>query len=118
MKTSTTHSKHSRPKLARFGKVASTAAFGLLIGAFTVGSVHADGNHGDHDRGRGHAERHEYRGRDYDRGPTIVYNEPDYYYAPAPDYYEEPDPYAYYYQPAPEYYPPQPSEGVHLFFGF
>lgn len=118
MGTSTTHNQHSL-RLARFSKIASAAAFGLLIGAFTVGSVHADGNHGDHDRGRGHVERHEYRGRGYGRGPTVVYNEPDYYYTPAPDYYEEPDPYAYDYQPTPEYdYPPQPSEGIHLFFGF
>jgi hypothetical protein len=120
MKTSTTHSKHPRPLLARFGKIAAASAFVLLIGAFAIGPVQADEHHGgDHDRGRGHQERHEYRGHGYYRGPDIVYSAPDYYYAPAPDYYAEPDPYDYgYYPPERRYYPPQPSEGIHLFFGF
>jgi len=117
MKTSTTHGKHTRARLVRFGKIVSAAAFGLLVGAFTIGSVQADEHHGDHDRGRGHEERSERHGRGWDRGPAYVYNEPDYYYAPAPDYYAAPEPYDYYYQPAPGYYPPPPSEGIHLFFG-
>jgi hypothetical protein len=119
METSTTHSKHSGPKSARFRKIAVAVTFGVVIGAFAVGSLHADEHHGDHDRGRGHEERREFRGHDYDRGPTIVYSEPDYYYAPAPDYYEAPEPdYYYYYAQPPDYYPPPPSEGIHLFFGF
>ena len=114
MKTSTTHRRHSRPVLAR---IVSAAAFGLLIGAFTVGSVRADDHHG-HDRGRGHeSDEHEYRGRDYYPERDYVYNEPDYYYAPQPDYYAAPDPYDYYYQPGPQYYPPTLSDGINLFFG-
>jgi hypothetical protein len=120
MKNSTTHRNHSRAKFARFGKIVSAAAFGLLIGAFAIGPVQADGHHGgDHgDRGRGHEERHEYRGRGYDRGPDYAYGNPDYYYAPAPDYYYQPDPYEYgYYPPGPRYYAPGPSEGIRQFFG-
>ena len=110
METSTTHRNKSRAKSARFGKIVSAAAFGLLIGAFAVGSAqakhHDDGDHGD--RGRGHEERHEYHGRGYYRGPDYAYGNPDYYYAPAPDYYYQPDPYDYdygNYPQGPGYYP-------------
>jgi hypothetical protein len=119
MKTSTNSSNHSRPAFARFGKIVSAAAFGLLIGAFAVGPAQAK-DHGDHDRGRGHEERHEYRGRGYYRGPDYAYGYPNYYYAPAPNYYYEPEPYNYdygYYPPEPGYYP-GPSEGILQFFGF
>ena len=115
------HRNHSRPALARFAKIVSAAAFGLLIGVFAIGSVHADDeHHGGHDRGRGHeerGERHEYRGRGYYAGPNYAYRDyPDYYYAPAPNYYYEPDPYDYgYYPPEPGYY--GPSEGIRQFFG-
>lgn len=125
METSTTHNNHSRPVLSRFGRIVSAAAFALLIGAFAVGTAPADdhGHHGgDHggDRGHGHDEGHrEYHGgRGYNRGPDVVYGNPDYYYEPAPDYYYQPDPYDYgYYPPEPGYYPPGPSEGIREFFG-
>jgi hypothetical protein len=119
------HRNHSRPAFARFGKTISAAAFGLLIGAFAIGSVHADNDHhgkhgGGHDRG--HEERHEYRGRGYYAGPNYAYGNryyrdyPDYYYAPEPNYYNEPDPYDYgYYPPEQGYY--GPSEGIRQFFG-
>jgi hypothetical protein len=113
MKTST-HSKHRRIAPARFGKVVSAAAFGLLIGAFAVGSAQAARHDEGHYRG-GHEVRHDYHGRGYHPGPAVVYSGPDYYYAPAPDYYDEPDPY-YYGDYPPGYYPP-PSPGINLFFG-
>ena len=78
METSITHSKHSRPVFARFGKIVSAGAFALLIGAFAIGTARADehGHHGgDHggDRGHGHDEGyHEYHGgRGYYRGPDV-----------------------------------------------
>jgi hypothetical protein len=110
------HSNRSRP---RFARIVSATAFGILIGAFAIGPVNADEHHGGHGRGRGHEERHEYRGRGYERGPDIVYGNPDYYYAPGPDYYYQPDPYSYgYYPPEPGYYyPPERPEGFNLFFG-
>src|SRR5260370_41026040 len=120
MKT-TEQRNHSRPAFARFGKIVSAAAFGFLIGAFAIGAVQADGHHGDHDRGRGHEERHEYYGGGY-RGPDVVYGNPypDYYYAPGPDYYDAPEPYDYGYYPPPQpgYYPPEQSEGIRLFYVF
>ncbi len=122
MKISTTH--NSRAKFARLGKIVSAAAFGLLIGAFTIGPALADEHHhgDDHDRGRGHGERYEhaYRGRGYYRGPDYAYGNPDYYYAPAPDYYYQPEPYDYGYYgpgPGPGYYDDRPSEGILQFFG-
>jgi hypothetical protein len=112
MKTSTTHSKHR----AGLSKVVSAAAFGLLIGAFAIGSAQAAHHDNGHDRG-GHEEHHDYHGgRGYHRGPDVVYSGPDYYYAPAPDYYDEPDPY-YYGDYPPGYYPPEQSPGINLFFG-
>lgn len=120
METSTTHRNKSRAKSARLGKIVSGAAFGLLLGAFAIGSAqaahHGDGDRGGHGRG-GHEEHHEYRGRGYYRGPDYAYGNPGYYYAPPPDYYYEPEPYDYgYYPPEPEYYP-GPSEGIAQFFG-
>ncbi len=113
METSTTHSKHSRPAFARFGRIVSAGAFALLIGAFAIGTRECGRawaswrrHHGDH--GRGHDEgHHEYHGgRGYYRGPDVVYGNPDYYYEPAPDYYYQPEPYDYgYYPPPPGYYP-------------
>jgi hypothetical protein len=122
MKTSISNSSHSRPAFARFSKIVSVAAFGLLIGAFAIGPVQARDHDGDHDRGRGHEERHEneYRGRGDYRGPDYAYGYPDYYYAPAPNYYYEPEPYDYgYYPPGPGYgyYDERPSEGILQFFG-
>ena len=69
--------------------------------------------------GGGHEERHEnHGGRGYNRGPDVVYGNPDYYYEPAPDYYYQPEPYDYgYYPPSRGYYPPGPSEGIREFFG-
>ena len=75
MKTSTSNRKNSRHAFARLGKIASAAAFGLLIGAFAIGTVHADDHHRDHDRGRGH-EEHEYHGRGYYRGPITLTETP------------------------------------------
>ena len=119
MKTSTSNRKNSRHAFARLGKIASAAAFGLLIGAFAIGTVHADDHHGDHDRGHwGH--EHAYRGRGYYRGPDYAYGNPDYYYAPAPDYYYQPEPYNYGYYPPGSgygYYDGRPSEGILQFFG-
>jgi hypothetical protein len=123
METSITHSKRSRPAFARFGRIVSAGAFALLIGAFAIGTARADGHghhggdHGDH--GRGHDEgHHEYHGdRGYNRGPDVVYGNPDYYYEPAPDYYYQPEPYDYGYYPPPQGYYPGPSEGIRDFFG-
>lgn len=118
METSNTHSKHSRPVFARFGKIVSAAAFAAAIGAFAIGTARADEHRGGGDHGRGHAEHHEDHGRGYHRGPDVVYGNPDYYYAPAPGYYNEPDPYDYRYYPTePGYNPPAPSDGINLFFG-
>jgi len=119
MDNSSTHSTHSRPIVARFGKIVSAGAFALLIGAFAIGTARADhGHHGDY-HGHGHEGHHEYYGHGYDRGPDLVYGNPGYYYAPPPNYYYEPDPYDYdYYPPGPGYYPPPgPSEGIVQFFG-
>jgi hypothetical protein len=124
METSNTHSKQSRSAFARFGRVASAGALAFLIGAFAIGTAQADGHghhggdHGD-GHGGGHEERHEnHGGRGYNRGPDVVYGNPDYYYEPAPDYYYQPEPYDYgYYPPSRGYYPPGPSEGIREFFG-
>jgi hypothetical protein len=95
----------------------TAAAFGvvLVIGAFGIGSAHADGyNYGDNNRygDDRRADRRYDNDRNY-RGPVYA-EQPDYYYAPQPDYYAAPDPDRYY-RPGPSYQVTSP--GISLFFG-
>jgi len=104
-----------KPKIElryRIGRIAAAVGFALVISSFGAGSVRADDNHHDNDRGNQH---HDNDNRGGYRGPAVVYApQPDYYYAPQPDYYAAPDPG--YYGPGPGYDAP-PSQGVTLFFG-
>jgi hypothetical protein len=125
MKISTTHSNDSRSTFKRFARIATALAFGGLLCAFPLSSAlaahHGGGGHGgghggyhggyhggDHHWGGGHWDGHHWGGG---------------YYAPGPDYYVAPEPYAYY-GPGPCYGPyydyncgPPPGEGMGLFFG-
>ena len=56
METTSTHRNKPRAKSARFGKIVSGAAFGLLLGAFAIGSAQAAHHDGDH--GNGHGNPH------------------------------------------------------------
>jgi hypothetical protein len=102
---------------SRIARIAAALGVALVIGAFGIGSAHADGyNYGDNRYGdNGHGDqRYENGDRDY-RGPAVVYGEqPDYYYAPQPDYYAAPDPDRYY-RSGPSYQVTSP--GISLFFG-
>jgi hypothetical protein len=116
MKNSTTPKKDSRSMFARFGKAAAALAFGGMLCTFAVGSALAY----DH-RGGGHAHVAAHGG--YHGGYHGGGHWGGGYYAPGPNYYVAPEPYAYS-GPGPCYGPdgeydcggPPPS-GINLFFG-
>jgi hypothetical protein len=124
MKTLTTHNNDSRSTFKRFARIAMALAFGGLLCTFTASSALA-AHHGD-DHGRGHHGGYHGDGDhhgDRDRGHWDGDHWGGGYYAPGPDYYVAPEPYAYYGPgpcDGPEYDyncgPPPPS-GVSLFFG-
>jgi hypothetical protein len=117
MKNSTTPKKDSRSMFARFGKITAALAFGGMLCAFPMSSARAAYHHGG--GGRGHAVHGGYHGGGYHGGGHWGGG----YYAPGPDYYVAPEPYAYS-GPGPCYGPdgeydcgePPPS-GINLFFG-
>jgi hypothetical protein len=105
--------KNGKELRAKIGRIATAFAFAFVICGVATGAAYAD----QHDRDRGGDQHrgdgdHEGHRSDYRSAP-----QPDNYYAPGPNYYSAPEP-DYYYAPQPDYYPPQPSQGVNLFFGF
>ena len=113
--------KSLRSMCARIGKLAAEIGLAVAIGAFAIGTGTAmAARHYDAHRGGGyHGAYHGgYRG-----GYHGGYHWGGGYYAPGPDVYVTPEPYAYA-GPPPCYGPyyeedcgPPPSPGVSLFFG-
>jgi hypothetical protein len=122
---------------SRIFRIATAVAFALAIGIFSLAPTraadHGGGDHGGGDHGGGNRGGGD-RGGGGDRRGGGDHGDGGHwgggYYAPAPDYYAAPEPYAYVPAPAPCYAPgyegpgyddpycsPPPPQGITLFFG-
>jgi hypothetical protein len=117
------NNKSLRSKCARIGKLAAEIGLAVAVGAFVSSTALAarhDGGHGGNHGGYHGGDHGGYHGGYHGGGHWGGG-----YYAPGPDIYVAPEPYAYGYGgPAPCYGPyyeencgPPPPSGVSLFFG-